>query len=88
MRSREEIEERITRLTQHAEFFKNEILLLDSGKSVYQLDNPVENNKIITKELMRIEEDGFRAQIYALRWVLMEELEGERSCNGLRSNTT
>jgi len=72
MKSRDEIEERITRLTRHAEFFASEIALLGSDEEIFKLDKAERNNKLITKELMRIEEEGFRSQVYALRWVLRE----------------
>ena len=66
MKSQEEIEERITRLAKHAEFFKSEALLLDSGKPAIVIVGDRAN----TVELMKIEERGFRAQVYALRWAL------------------
>ena len=66
VKSQEQIEERITRLTKHAEFFKSEALLLDSGKPAIVIVGDRAN----TVELMKIEERGFRAQVYALWWAL------------------
>jgi len=71
MKSQKQIEERITRLTEHAEFFKNEALL-DSGKPavVMAMTAKIVKDRATTIELMKIEERGFRAQVYALQWVL------------------